>query len=99
MIKIKHTGKFDRMLEDLVKDNRKLLNKVEASILLFINKPTDTRLENHPLRKRLKGKWAFNIDDDVRIVYEWKSKNVVRFLAIGGHHEVYRKPKKSRFIS
>ncbi len=37
----------------------------------------------------MKGKWAFSITDDIRIVYEWKTKNVVRFLAIGGHEKVY----------
>jgi mRNA-degrading endonuclease YafQ of YafQ-DinJ toxin-antitoxin module len=39
----------------------------------------------------MKGKWAFSITDDIRIIYEWKDKNVVRFLAIGTHPEVYRK--------
>jgi len=91
MIKIKRTGKFDRMLKELAEQDRALLNPVEEKILLFAKKPTDTRLENHPLKRKLKGKWAFNITDDVRIVYEWQGRNTVRFLAIGGHGKVYKK--------
>lgn len=91
MIKIKRTGKFDQMLKDLAED-KKLLDLTEEKILLFAKNPTDTRLENHPLKRRLKGKWAFSVTDDVRIVYEWQGKNTVRFLAIGGHEKVYKKP-------
>ena len=55
----------------------------------------DQRLDNHALRKRMNGKWAFSITDDIRIVYEWKTKNVVRFLAIGGHKKVYERKGKN----
>ena len=91
MIKIKRTGKFDQMLKELVEQNRALINPVEEKILLFAKKPTDPRLKNHPLKRRLEGKWAFSITDDVRIVYEWQGKRIARFLAIGGHGKVYKK--------
>ncbi len=51
--------------------------------------PNDTRLDNHQLTKRMEGKWAFSITDDIRIVYEWLGKNTARFLAIGGHSKIY----------
>jgi mRNA-degrading endonuclease YafQ of YafQ-DinJ toxin-antitoxin module len=51
--------------------------------------PDDTRLDRHPLTKKMGGKWAFSITDDIRIVYEWLGKNTVRFLAIGKHRKVY----------
>ena len=37
----------------------------------------------------MKGKFAFSITNDIRIIYEWLGKNTVRFLAIGGHKKVY----------
>ena len=91
MIKIKRTGKFDQTLSKLIKQDPTLLDLVEERVLLFRKKPDDTRLKNHPLRRRLKGKWAFSINSDIRIVYEWQGKRTVRFLAVGGHEVAYKK--------
>ncbi len=41
----------------------------------------------------MKGKFAFSITGDMRIIYEWLGKNTVRFLAIGGHKKVYTQLK------
>jgi len=41
----------------------------------------------------MKGKFAFSITDDIRIVYEWLGKSTVRFLAIGEHEKVYTSKK------
>jgi len=58
-------------------------------VLMFAQKPYDSRLKNHSLQRRMKGKWAFSVDDDVRIIYQWSDKKTARFLAIGGHEIVY----------
>ena len=92
MLTIKRTGKFDQMLRDLLEQNPELTDLVKEKILLFCKKPTNTRLNNHQLKRRLEGKWAFSITANIRIVYEWQSKSVVRFLAIGSHTTVYKKP-------
>jgi mRNA-degrading endonuclease YafQ of YafQ-DinJ toxin-antitoxin module len=47
------------------------------------------RLSNHALTKSMKGKWAFSITDDIRIIYEKIGPQTIRFLAIGKHTEVY----------
>ncbi len=60
-------------------------------MLWFKKNPDDTRLDNHELTKRMKGKWAFWITGDIRVVYKWTGKNEVCFLDIGGHPEVYGK--------
>ena len=62
---------------------------MEQRVQWFRKNPNDTRLDNHDLKKKMKGQWAFSITSDVRIVYEWMGKNWVRFLAIGGHIKVY----------
>lgn len=91
MIKIKRVGTFEKMLKDLCGQDEEFLAKVEKAIVIFQKNPSDTRLENHKLTRKLEGKWAFSITPDVRIVYEWQGKNVVRFLAIGTHYEVYNR--------
>jgi len=87
VIKIVRSGKYTKMLQEI--DNNELLDKIQYLINLFIINPDDSRLYNHALRKRMKGKYAFSITGDIRIVYEWLGKQKVRFLAIGGHNKVY----------
>lgn len=89
MIKIKETGEYVEMLEELLLKKPVLRDEVERKVRWFEKNPNDTRLDNHPLRKQMQGKWAFSIDENVRIVYEWLGHNTARFLAIGGHNRVY----------
>ena len=63
----------------------------KEKVILFKKNPDDTRLDNHPLKRAMKGKWAFSITDDIRIIYEKIGPQTVRFLAIGKHTEVYGK--------
>lgn len=93
MIRIKVTGAYSSMLDDLLQDNPNIQSWVDESVEQFQNSPDDTRLANHPLHKKMEGKWAFSVTDDIRIVYEWVGKSSVRFLAIGSHTPVY--PKSS----
>ncbi|MCJ7739923.1 type II toxin-antitoxin system mRNA interferase toxin, RelE/StbE family [Candidatus Microgenomates bacterium] len=89
MIKLQLSGDFDEMYRELVIENPDLKEIVWRKIKLLINNPQDTRLYNHALRGKMEGQWAFSINSDIRIVYEWLGKNTVRFLAIGGHKIVY----------
>lgn len=91
MIKVKQTGAFSNFLDELYIENPELETEVNTAVGWFQNNPQDTRLDNHALTKRMEGKWAFSITDDIRIVYEWLGKTTVRFLAIGRHDRVYRR--------
>lgn len=95
MLKIERSGNFHITLEQISLHNKSFRLTIENKIKLFRKNPTDTRLKNHALRRKMKGKHAFSITGDVRIVYKKVGKNTVKFLAIGGHTEVYsHKPKK-----
>lgn len=91
MIRIRETGKYDRMYQELIDENHAIREQTIHTVLLFRKNPNDTRLGNHPLHKRMEDKWAFSITDDIRVIYKWIGKNTVRFLAIGVHGRVYRK--------
>jgi mRNA-degrading endonuclease YafQ of YafQ-DinJ toxin-antitoxin module len=91
MIKIKRTLAYLQSLSELLEKKPELAEEIDNRVDWFKRNPNDTRLRNHELIKRMKGKWAFSIDGDVRIVYRWKGKNEVEFLAIGGHGKVYGK--------
>ncbi|OGM30214.1 hypothetical protein A2630_03255 [Candidatus Woesebacteria bacterium RIFCSPHIGHO2_01_FULL_44_10] len=89
MIRIKHAGEFDQLLDVIAKNDLEMFDLVNAKIKLFKKNPNDTRLDNHPLKRRMRGKWAFSITEDIRIVYIWQGEKRVRFLNIGPHSKVY----------
>jgi mRNA-degrading endonuclease YafQ of YafQ-DinJ toxin-antitoxin module len=91
MIRIRTEGQYDQMYQSLTENDLELRELVLYKVNLFRKNPKDTRLDNHPLHKRMEDKWAFSITDDIRIVYEWLGKSTARFLAIGGHPAVYAK--------
>lgn len=89
MIRVLFGKGFDKDYDELVLFDQTLKKLVLRKVELFKKNPDDTRLKNHQLRRKMAGKWAFSITDDIRIVYEWEGRSTVRFLAIGGHDHVY----------
>lgn len=89
MVKVECHGKYQSDLNSLLSQEHDLFQEMDKRVKWFQKNPDDTRLDNHPLTKRLEGKWAFSITDDIRIVYEWVGKTTVRFLAIGRHTRIY----------
>lgn len=91
MIRIEFTGAYEKMLRGTLQKNVSLKSGVDVSIKQFCRNPKDTRLRTHALKKRMKGKYAFSVTEDIRIIFIWKGKSSVRFLAIGSHTEAYGK--------
>ena len=56
---------FDAMYRELISLHPELKEIVLERVNLFKNSPDDTRLKNHPLKRRLSGKWAFCITGDI----------------------------------
>lgn len=91
MVNVKFTGTYYLGLQQLLVTQPQLKHKIEKAVVSFKRNPVDSRSMNHALRRKLEGKWAFCVTDDIRIVYEWLGKNTARFLTIGGHKNVYKK--------
>lgn len=91
MVSVRFQRTYYETLNELLEGKSELSPEINKKIKWFRRNPNDTRLDNHPLTKRLEGKFAFSIDDDIRIVYEWIGMSTVRFLAIGRHTKVYSK--------
>lgn len=92
MIKVVRSQRYEETLKKLLIDYKDI-ESIRTAIKIFLRKPDDTRLKTHALRKRLAGKYAFSVDDDVRVIFEWLGKNMVRFLTIGKHNDVYGRKK------
>lgn len=88
-MKIELSGQYNRMYRDFCAKNPDIIETIIKRVLLFRKNPKDTRLHTHALRKRMRGKYAFSVTDDVRIIFVRTGKSTVRFLAIGKHTDVY----------
>lgn len=79
--------KFDKQFSKLPKG---LKLKAVERIAMFMNDPFTPILNNH----QLNGEWvncrSINITADIRVVYEMVEEDVVYFVAIGSHAELYR---------
>lgn len=56
---------------------------------VFLNDPFSPQLRTHKLSGKLKGSWAFSIDDNIRVVFEFIDKDKVLLVDFGTHDEVY----------
>lgn len=69
---------------------RELQQKVDKKIDIFRKNPSDPYLKNHSLSGRLKGKKAFSITGDIRVVFEeFDDYVLVIMLDVGTHAAVY----------
>ena len=94
MIKVQQSGDFHAQYLEITRDNQELQDLIADVIHWFEKNPADTRIRNHPLHRSMKGKWAFSVTGDIRIIYEWLGTNTVRFLAIGDHPQIYSKKRE-----
>jgi addiction module RelE/StbE family toxin len=70
--------------------NRKLQDKVISRIEQFQKDPFHPMLKNHALKGVLKGKRAFSVTGNVRIIFEEKNNHSYVFmLDVGTHPQVY----------
>lgn len=74
-----------RFEDDYEKINEQLKIKAEAKENIFRNNPFDDRLKTHKLSGKFGDLWAFSVDYDCRIIFEFKSGKAAVFHAIGGH--------------
>lgn len=78
-----------RFEKDFVKLSKPIKNKVLLVLQNFIQDPYNQTLRNH----RLSGKWSnhysINVTGDVRAVYVFIKDDVVHFVAVGSHSELY----------
>lgn len=81
-MKIYYSTKF-------AKEYRKLPLKVKISAekkeKIFRKNPHESSLKTHKLTGKFKGYWAFSVDYQYRIIFEFKDTNSVWFHSVGTH--------------
>jgi len=86
-MKIRYHKNFEKKFKKLSPDVKK---NVVSAVRIFSKNPFYTALKNHPLKGSLKGKRAFSVTGDVRIIFEeYDGYVLVIMLDVGTHNQVY----------
>ena len=80
---------FKRSYKKRVRNNSRLKKKFWEKMEIFLENPFFPQLRTHKLSGKLAGQWAFSIDDDCRIVFEFVGEDQVLLIDVGSHDEVY----------
>lgn len=89
---MKHVAKsrqFEKHYKKRIAPNQKLDSQFEERLALFLSGYNGHPLNDHALIGKLKGKRAFSITSDIRVIYE-ETADTVLLLDIGAHNQVYR---------
>ncbi len=79
--------KFDKQFSKLPESVKE---KAITRLRIFIADPFETNLNNHPLSGTFSDCRSINITADIRAVYKTVEEDLVYFVAIGSHSELYR---------
>jgi mRNA-degrading endonuclease YafQ of YafQ-DinJ toxin-antitoxin module len=80
---------FKRTYKKRIKKNEELRRRFWRRLDVFLTNPFSPGLRTHKLSGKLEGQWAFSVDDDCRVVFEFVGEDLVLLMDIGGHDEVY----------
>lgn len=81
-MKILYSTKFLREYKRLPIQIKRIAESKEN---IFRSNPFDTRLSTHKLKGQLNEYWAFSIDRQYRIIFEFVNKNLIWFHSVGDH--------------
>lgn len=81
-MKIYYSSKFAKEYKKLPLKIKKSAEKKEK---LFRENPFHPSLKTHKLTGKLKDLWAFSIDFEYRIIFEFASEGIVWFHSAGTH--------------
>jgi len=88
---VQYSKEFNKLYFRRIKPNLNLVKRTGERITLFMDNPNNEILKNHRLGGGMKNLYSFSINGDCRIVYKIISNNLVEFIDIGTHNQVYGK--------
>lgn len=80
------TETFDKLFQKL---SQKIQLKAAKKSDLFKNNPFHPSLRVEKLHPKKFNVWSFRIDKDHRIVFKFVEKNLVEFMFVGHHTDIY----------
>lgn len=86
-MKIFYSNSFAKKYKKLPGSIKDIAEKKEK---LFRKDPFDPELKTHKLHGRLSSFWAFSINIEYRIIFEFVDKDLIHFHIVG-KHDIYDK--------
>jgi addiction module RelE/StbE family toxin len=85
-MKVRYHKKFLKSFDKLPKE---IKGKFEQRLKIFFQDPFSSLLNNHSVDYTYPGLRSINITGDFRALYEIKDENLIVFMRIGTHSELY----------
>ncbi len=80
---------FKRSYRKKIHKHSILRKQFQEKMSLFLEEPFSPQLRTHKLSGNLKGTWAFSINNEYRVLFEFIGENKVLLIDFGTHDEVY----------
>lgn len=85
-MKITTTKKFDKKIQ---KHSKKIQKEFIRRVDMFLNDINDPTLKTHKLSGKFKTLWSFNLSGDLRVIFDKIERDVIIFIDVGSHSELY----------
>ena len=94
MINLVFSQSFKRAFKTRIKRQPDLKSKIEAKLRLLADDPYNPILRTRKLKGKLSDAWAFSVEYDCRIIFNFESnpetqEEEINLIDIGTHDEVY----------
>lgn len=87
---IRHSKSFIKSYKSRIKPYPKLKKKFEERVGIFIRDRSSPVIKDHKLTGKFRSFRAFWITGDYRIIYFEEADNVVLFIDVGTHNQVFK---------
>ncbi|TSC61637.1 MAG: Uncharacterized protein G01um101448_624 [Parcubacteria group bacterium Gr01-1014_48] len=85
-MELRYSSAFKKQYKKLPKRTREQFKK---RLTLFLKDDREVRLHIHKLAGVYDGLWSMNVTGEIRAVFDQGVPDVVLFVAIGSHSELY----------
>lgn len=89
MTEVTFTSSFRRKLKRLIDKDSPRRERFKQSLAVFVQDPFTESLRTHKLSGKLKGRWSFTVEYDLRVIFRFVEENKAVFEEIGSHDDVY----------
>jgi mRNA-degrading endonuclease YafQ of YafQ-DinJ toxin-antitoxin module len=89
MNEIGYSSSFIKAYKKLIKLYPEINDKFWERVNIFQSNPFNPILKTHKLSGKLNNLWSFSIDFSIRIIFIFDNDEVVTFIDIGTHEDVY----------
>lgn len=86
-MRITKSKRFDKQYAKL---SQKVKRQVDERLMLFVYEPLNPLLNVHSLTGEFAGQKSFNVNADVRVIYELHKDTLVLLVAVGTHAQLYK---------